>query len=107
MVAETCDSFFNYFLTWFVSDLLGSVDARLMGWSVSQYSSSIEYGVLGLRIKGVKVGGAVEDFGFARLEKGWRGDLIALYSFVRRVNGEGGAECYSLVSSNRTYVNGW
>ena len=35
-----------------------------------------------------------------------RGDLIALYSFLRRGSGEGGAELFSLVSSGTTPGNG-
>ncbi|KAK4829575.1 hypothetical protein QYF61_005675, partial [Mycteria americana] len=33
-------------------------------------------------------------------------DLIALYSFLRRGSGEGGADVFSLVSSDRTHGNG-
>jgi len=40
------------------------------------------------------------------LEKGRvRGDLLALYSFLRRGSGEGGAELSSLVSDDRMYGN--
>jgi len=35
-----------------------------------------------------------------------RGNLIALYSFLRRASGEGGAKLFSLVSSGRTHRNG-
>ena len=35
-----------------------------------------------------------------------RGDLIDLYSFLRRGSGEGGAELFSLVSSDRMHGNG-
>ena len=35
-----------------------------------------------------------------------RGDLIAAYSFLRRGSGEGGAELFSLVSSDRTHGSG-
>ena len=39
-------------------------------------------------------------------ERRLRGNLIAFYSFLRRGSGEGGAEFFSLVSSDRTPGNG-
>ncbi|KAK4820511.1 hypothetical protein QYF61_000090, partial [Mycteria americana] len=35
-----------------------------------------------------------------------RGDLVPLYSFLRRGSGEGGADLFSLVSTDRTHGNG-
>lgn len=35
-----------------------------------------------------------------------RGDLSALHSFLRRGRGEGGAELFSLLSTDRIYGNG-
>lgn len=39
-------------------------------------------------------------------KKGLRGDLIALCKFLRRGSGKGGAELFSLVSSDRMHGNG-
>ena len=39
-------------------------------------------------------------------ERRLRGNLMALYSFVRRGRGEGDAELFSLVSCDRTRGNG-
>ncbi|KAK4824315.1 hypothetical protein QYF61_013060 [Mycteria americana] len=45
--------------------------------------------------------------GLSRLEtRRLRGDLMALYSFLRRGSGEGGADLFSLGSSDRTHRNG-
>ena len=39
-------------------------------------------------------------------ERRLRGDLVALYSFLRRAIGEGGADLFCLGSSDRTCGNG-
>ena len=46
-------------------------------------------------------------FGLSGLERRrLRNNLIALYSFLRMNSGKGGADLYSLVSSDRTHGNG-
>ena len=48
-----------------------------------------------------------KDFGLVWFgERSLRDDLIALYSFLRRGRGEGGADLFSLVSSDRTALVG-
>ena len=50
--------------------------------------------------------GKLRTLGLSSLEKrSLRGNLLALYSFLRRGSGEGGAELFSLGSSDRTCGN--
>ncbi|KAK4823603.1 hypothetical protein QYF61_003803 [Mycteria americana] len=38
-------------------------------------------------------------------KRSWRDDLIAVYNFLKRVSGEGGADLFFLVSGDRTRGN--
>ncbi|KAK4822917.1 LOW QUALITY PROTEIN: hypothetical protein QYF61_023417, partial [Mycteria americana] len=56
-------------------------------------------------LEGMSYEEQLRTLGLSSLER-LRGDLIALYSFLRRGSGEGGADLFSLVSGDRTHGNG-
>ncbi|PKU49520.1 hypothetical protein llap_229 [Limosa lapponica baueri] len=58
-------------------------------------------------LEGMSYEERLRPLGLSSLEKGrMRDDLIALYSFLRREREVGGADLFSLVSSDRTHGNG-
>ena len=58
-------------------------------------------------LEGMSYEEQLRTLGLSSLEKrSLRGNLLALYSFLRRGSGEGGADLFSLVSSDRTCGNG-
>ena len=58
-------------------------------------------------LEGMSYEEQLRTLGLSTLEKRrLRGNLIAPHSFLRGGNGEGGAELFSLGSSDRTYGNG-
>ena len=57
-------------------------------------------------LEGMSYEERLRTLGSCSLERRLRGDLIALYSFLRRGSGEGGTDLFSLGSSARTRRNG-
>ena len=58
-------------------------------------------------LEGMSCEERLRNLGLSSLEKRrLRGDLIVLFSFLRRGSGDGGADLFSLISSDKTHGNG-
>ncbi|KAK4830492.1 hypothetical protein QYF61_011405, partial [Mycteria americana] len=76
-------------------------------WAMTVFSTSIRYLKSKAHPEGMSYEKWLRSLALSSLEKRrLRGDLIALYSFLRRGSGKGGVELFSLLSSARTRGNG-